>query len=267
MRAFGLRIFRIFAIAFLAYLAIQWSAARGFAWLGWTLAASLFAAWLALSLFQRKKRVRERREASWERAIYAPEKRAKAISELKKAIKALEPVKQRTRAEHARLSVLLAELLDADGDCQAAMAAVDQIGLTALPRLDAGLVRHTRAVTHLRASDAPGALAALAGRDISGDLELDQRLGLLEAYAQIESGEIEKGLAHADLVATAPGVDPTVITEARVVRAAALDALGKQEEALVVLAALGREALRPLAELGHPRVRALARTVLDGALL
>ena len=62
-------------------------------------------------------------------------------------------------------------------------------------------------------------------------------------------------------------MDPTVITEARVVRAAALDALGKQEEALVVLAALGREALRPLAELGHPRVRALARTVLDGALL
>jgi hypothetical protein len=119
----------------------------------------------------------------------------------------------------------------------------------------------------LRASDAEGALRALSGRDLSGDLELDQRLGLLEAYAHIESGQIEKGLSHADMVASSEGVDPTVITEARVVRAAALDALGKQEEALVVLAALGRDALRPLAELGHPRVRALARTVLDGALL
>ncbi len=267
VRVFGLRVFRIFATAFLAYLAIQWSSARGMPWLGWTVAASLFVAWLAFALFQRKKQVRERREAAWERAIYAPEQRPKAIAELKKALRALEPVKQRTRVEHARLSVLLAELLDAQGECQAAMEAVDRIGLTALPRLDAGLVRHTRAVTHLRASDAQGALKALEGRDLSGDLELDQRLGLLEAYAQIENGLIQQGLAHADLIASSPGVDPTVITEARVVRAAALDALGKQEEALVVLAALGREALRPLAELGHPRVRALARTVLDGALL
>jgi hypothetical protein len=265
VRAFGLRIFRIVAVGFLAYLAIAWSSARGLPWVGWTIASSLFVAWLALTLFQRQKSLRARREARWERAIYDADKRARALPELKRALKQLEPVRQKTRLEHARLSVLLAELLDAEGEHAAAMAAVDGIGLSALPRLDAGLVRHTRAVTHLRGGDATGALAALSQRDPSGDVELDQRLGLLEAYAHIELGQVQKGLAHADMVAASPGVDPTVITEARVVRAAALDALGKREEALVVLAALGRESLAPLADLGHPRVRALARVALDGA--
>jgi hypothetical protein len=265
VRAFSFRIFRILAIALVAYLAIAWSTARGVPWIGWTIAVSFLVALLALSLFQRQHRGRAKREASWERAIYEADRRGKAIGEIKRELKGLEPVKQRTRADHARLSVLLAELLDADGDSAAAMAAVDGIGVTALPRLDAGLVRHTRAVTHLRAADPVGAQKALDGREPSGDLELDQRLGLLEAYALIELGEVDKGLAHADAVARTPGVDPSVVIEARVVRAAALDAMGKREEALVVLAALGRDSLAPLAELGHPRVRALARTVLDGA--
>jgi hypothetical protein len=60
------------------------------------------------------------------------------------------------------------------------------------------------------------------------------------------------------------GVDVSVRTEARVVRAAALDALGRREEAMVVLAALGRESLTPLSRLGQPRVRALAREILEG---
>jgi hypothetical protein len=265
VRALTLRIARIFAVALLAYLAIAWSSARGMPWVGWTLAASLLVALLALSLFQRQRHGRARREASWERAIYDAERRGKAIGELKREIRRLEPVKQRSRAEHARLSVLLAELLDAEGEHEAAMATVDGIGVSALPRLDAGLVRHTRAVTHLRAADPQGAQRALEGREPSGDVELDHRLGLLEAYAYIELGHVQKGLDHADGVARAPGVDPSVIIEARVVRAAALDALGKREEALVVLAALGRESLAPLAELGHPRVRVLARQVLDGA--
>jgi hypothetical protein len=265
VRALSLRVFRILAITLLAYLAIAWSTARDVPWVGWTFAVSLLVALLALSLFQRQRRGRAKREARWERAIYDADRRGKAIGELKRELRGLEPVKQRTRADHARLSVLLAELLDADGDSAAAMAAVDCIGVTALPRLDAGLVRHTRAVTHLRAGDAAGAQQALEGREASGDVELDQRLGLLEAYAQIELGDIDRGLAHADAVARSPGVDPTVVVEARVVRAAALDAMGKREEALVVLAALGRDSLAPLADLGHPRVRALARTVLDGA--
>lgn len=265
MRAFGFRIFRIVAVALLAYVAISWSTARGLPWIGWSVAVGLLVALLAWGIIEKSRHTRALQEARWERAIYEPVHRDRAISELKRAIRRLEPVKPKQRAEHARLSVLLAELLDAEGEHRQAMDAVDNIPLAALDRLNAGLVRHTRAVTHLRGGDAQGARQALEGREPTGDLELDQRLSLLEAYADIELGEVQRGLEHADQVSKAADADPTVLTEARVVRAAGLDALGKREEALVVLAALGRESLAPLADLGHPRVRALAKQVLEGA--
>lgn len=252
-------------IAFVAYVAIAWSRARGIPWLGWTIAVSVLSVWLGFALVQRHRQSKQLREARWERAIYEARGRARAIAEVKRAVKKLEPVRQAGRAEHARLSVLLAELLDADGDYAAATRAVDEVVITALDKLDAGLVRHTRAVTHLRASDPEGALRALDERTPSGDLELDQRLDLLEAYARIELGDVDAGLARAEAISHLAAADPSVITEARVVRAAALDAKGRREEALVALAALGRESLAPLAELGHPRVRALAKVALDSA--
>jgi hypothetical protein len=55
------------------------------------------------------------------------------------------------------------------------------------------------------------------------------------------------------------------VAEARVVRAAGLDAAGRREEALVVLMALGRDTLGPLAELGQPRARELAKAALEGS--
>ncbi len=264
MRALAIRIFRIFAIALLAYVAIAWAYQSGRLWLGYTIAVAILSAWLGFSLLRIGKTARARREARWEEAIFDGLKRTRVIHEVQRAIKKLTPVRQRSRVEHAKLSILLAELLDAQGDYPEAMAAVDSLALDALPPLEAGLVRHTRAVTHLRGGDAPGALRALAARALSGDRELDQRLTLLEAYAQIEAGQIEQGLHTADEIARQQGIDASVVTEARVVRAAALDALGRREEALVMLAALGRDALAPLSELGHPRVRSLAQTVLDG---
>jgi hypothetical protein len=47
--------------------------------------------------------------------------------------------------------------------------------------------------------------------------------------------------------------------------AVALDLLGRREEALVVITSLGRSSLEPLAELGQPRARALARAALSGS--
>jgi hypothetical protein len=264
VRALALRIFRIFTIAFAAYVAIAWAFKSGQLWLGYTIAVATFSVWFGFSLWRLSKTARVRREARWEEAIFEPAQRARAISEVQRAIKKLTPVRERARSEHAKLSVLLSELLDAQGDYPEAMAAVDGLALDALSAVEAGLVRHTRAVTHLRGSDALGALCALEGREPCGDRELDQRLHLLEAYARIELGEIERGLSTADEIAVQPGVEASVITEARVVRAAALDAQGRREEALVMLAALGRDALAPLSELGHPRVSALAQTVLDG---
>jgi len=264
MRALGFRTFRILAIAFTAYVAVAWAYQSGRVWLGYTIAAAVMGAWLGFTLLRVTKQSRQARELRWEDAIFEAARRPRAIREVQKAIRKLAPVNQRTRAEHARLSVLLAELLDAQGDYAEAMASVDALETGTLPALQVGLVQHTRAVTHLRGSDAQGALKALEARAPSGDQELDLRLGLLEAYAYIELGQIDRGLQTADAVTQRSGVDSSVVTEARVVRAAALDAQGRREDALVQLAALGRESLAPLSELGHPRVRELAKRVLDG---
>ena len=147
----------------------------------------------------------------------------------------------------------------------AAVAVIDAVALTALTPLESGLVRHTHAVVHLRAGDAAGALRALGARESTGDRELDQRLLLLEIYARVEQGDHAFGQAEAEKLALSDDVHESVAAEARVVWAAALDAAGKREDALVVLMALGRESLAPLAELGQPRARALARAALEGS--
>ena len=134
---------------------------------------------LGASLLQGRLGSREKREAplgKW-RCSYRPSG-LRAIADVRRALRALLPVKQRTRSEHTRLSVMLAELLDAHGEYDEASSVVDAIPLDALSPLEVALVRHTRAVTHLRGEDAAGALRALVGRDASGDLELDQRLSI-----------------------------------------------------------------------------------------
>ncbi len=259
-----MRISRVFVVALLASGAIMVCSARDMAWLGWTIAVGLLSAVLGSNLLGRRFWSREAREARWERALFRAEKRPQAIAGVRAALRKLTPVRQRTRGEHTRLSVLLAELLDAHGQYDEAAAVVDALPLSALSPLEVALVRHTRAVTHLRASDAPGAMRALDGRTPCGDLELDQRLTLLESYAKLELGDPPYALKRATELENTPGVDESVVLEARVVRAAALDALGRKEEALVALAALGRESLAPLADLGQPRVKALAQTVLEG---
>ena len=145
MRALALRIFRIFAIAFAAYVAIAWAYQSGRLWLGYTIAVAILSAWLGFSLLRLTKTARVRREARWEEAIFEPAQRSRAISEVQRAIKKLTPVRQRARSEHAKLSVLLSELLDAQGDYAEAMAAVDGLLLDALPAVEAGLVHHCRA--------------------------------------------------------------------------------------------------------------------------
>jgi hypothetical protein len=251
-------------VALLAAGAIVWSKARGLPWLGWTVAAGLLSVLLGVSLVQRLRRAHAGRETRWETALYAPDERPRAIQQLRRALRRLEPVKPRTRSEHTRLSLLLADLLDASGACAEASAVVASIPLSTLTPLEAGLVRHTHAVTRLRAADADGALAVLDGREASGDVELDQRLSLLETYARLELGDPARALSFASELEGTRGIDDSVALEARVVRAAALDALGRREEALVALAALGRDSLVPLADLGQPRVRTLAKVVLEG---
>ena len=264
MRSLALRLSRVFVVALAASAAIFWANSRGLGWLGWSIAVGLLSALFGINLFRTTFGKRGQRDARWEAALFAPEKRPRAIAEVRRALRALMPVKQRTRSEHTRLAVMLAELLDANGEYDEASAVVDPIPLETLSPLEAALVRHTRAVTHLRGEDANGALRALSGRTQSGDQELDQRLELLESYAKLELGDANSALKLAGELEQQRDVEESVVLEARVVRAAALDALGRREEALVTLAALGRDSLVPLADLGQPRIRALAKTVLEG---
>lgn len=265
MRLLVLRLSRILIVALAASLLLAWASARGLGWLGWSLALALIVGLLALALMRRLPVSRAARERAWEAALTQPKQRPRAIAALHKALGKRKPRSAIERAEHTRLSVLLAELLDAEGRYEEASAVVDALPLTQLSPVEVGLVRHTRAVTHLRGSDPEGALRALVERAPSGDVELDQRLTLLETYARLELGEAQAALTHAGELEGARDVDESVVLEARVVRAAALDALGRREEALVTLAALGRDSLLPLADLGQPRVRMLARLALAGS--
>jgi hypothetical protein len=252
-------------LACVVYVAIAWFRAAGRSALGHWIGAACVLLALGLGGFSVWRSQRTRREQLWEKAIYRPELRGRAVGQLEQALGRLVPITHATRSEHARLSVMLAELLDAQGRYEAAIATIDAVELTALSALEVGLVRHTRAVTHLRAGDAAGARRALGRREPTGDTELDQRLLLLEAYARIELGEVDWGLAEAERIILAQGTHESVVAEARVVRAAGLDAAGRREEALVVLMALGRDTLTPLAELGQPRARELAKAALEGS--
>lgn len=263
MRRLALRMSRIFVVALLATAVFAWAKSRGFSALGWAGVVGLFALLFGLAAWRMGFSSGPSREARWEAALFRPKQRPRAIAQLRRTLRRMTPVKQRSRSEHTRLSILLAELLDAEGQYREASAIVDALPLATLTPIEGALVRHTRAVTHLRASDPRGALEALSQRAASGDLELDQRLALLETYARMELGDPQLALAHAAELEGTRGIDDSVLLEARVVRAAALDALGRREEALVTMAALGRDSLLPLADLGQPRVRGLAKTVLE----
>jgi hypothetical protein len=255
---------RILALALLAYLAMLGASWLGSPWLGWSASGTLFGLYALAAWIQHRRRRRLLRESRWEQAIYEPAQRARVIAEVSAALAEAKARRVGARRDVVRLSVLLAELYDAGDDWAAARSVIDAVSLTGLSALDEGLVRHTRAVIQLRAADPAAALLSLIGRGPSGDAELDQRLELLEAYARVEQGEARSSLQQAELMARSEELDESVRTEARVVRAAALDALGRREDALVVLAALGRESLTPLSRLGQPRVRALARQILEG---
>ena len=265
MRKTIVRVGRAILLAFALYVALVWSERRDLPWVGYAVAGGLLAVLGVLSLRTSLARRRQQREDRWERALYDAALRPRAIRELSAHLRGVSRG-LRARSERARLSVMLAELHDADADYAAAMAVVDVVQLDGLSPLDAGVVSHTRAVVHLRGGDVAGALSALSGRAPSGDSELDARLDLLEAYARAERGETQAALDEAHRVEKLPALDPSVRLEARVVRAAALDVEGKREEALVTLAALGRESLRVLSDIGQPRVRELAKSVLDSSL-
>ena len=59
------------------------------------------------------------------------------------------------------------------------------------------------------------------------------------------------------------GGDAALIVEARVLRAAAMDAMGNRSDALDIIGTLGQEVIGMLVRFGQPRVQALANEAMD----
>jgi len=213
--------------------------------------------WRALRLGRRAER--------WADAVLDPAARPAAEREVRAELDRIAAADRTRHPERVRLTVLLAELLDAAERLVEAEALLLAVPIDDLPPVDAGVLRHGRAVLRLRAGDPAGARDVLREGPLrTGAPELDLRLELLDASAGLELGEAERALETATSVRRRAASDEALVVEARVVRAAALDALGNREDALAVLRTFGPELIDMLEKLGQPRVRALAGAARGG---
>jgi hypothetical protein len=253
----GLRVLRIVFVAALAFGAYRVLAPRGLAWVMVPVAFVAMALLVTIEVLRwRARRARARAESLWEDALLDASLRPDAIAQLRKRLAAA-----REATNRAHLRVALAELLDADGRCAEASDVLADVELGVLPGVDAAVVRHARAEIALRQGAHDAAREALAGRPVAcGDDELDVRLDLLAAQVDVELGAAESALGVAARVG-AQTTDADLARDAALVRACALDALGRRAEALALVRAIDAELLPVIATLGAPRVRALIEAV------
>ncbi|MCZ7684074.1 MAG: hypothetical protein M5U28_37005 [Sandaracinaceae bacterium] len=262
MRGWMFRILRVAFIAAAAWLAFHLLRPQG---LGWTVpvaAAVAALAWIAFRMMQvRRHREEDSRADRWAEALMDPPLRPGAIRELRAELGALDGKKHAAR--HARLTLVLAELLEADGDPAAAREALGAVRLGALTERTRTMVQHARAVAALSAGDVEGAAELLDALAPVGERELDLRVRALRGFVLAEKGEAERALELAEELRIDAASDADLRMEARVLKAVALDVAGDRADAVKVLRALGEEMLGVLLVLGLPRVRELADLALD----
>ena len=253
MKHAGLRVLRIVFVAALAFGAYRYLAPRGLAWVMIPVAILVMALLITIEVLRfRARRARARAESLWEDALLDASLRPAAIAQLRKRLAAA-----REAVNRAHLRIALAELLAADGERAEAADVLADIELGALPGVDAAVVRHARAELALRQGAHEAARDALAGRPVAcGDDELDVRLDLLAAQVDVELGGAESALAVAERIGRA-ATDADLARDAALVRAAALDALGRRDEALALVRDLDPALRAALAALAAPRVRGL----------
>lgn len=269
MRKLGYRLLRIVVVAVAAWAGYVLLAPYRLGWVVLPAALAVLVIESVVLWLRARRRALYSREEAWLAAALDPARRPKAIREIREAITAMGPTARMSRPQRAdlfRTRLLLVELLDADGKKDEALATIASVEGEGLDALEAGLAHHARAKVHLRAGDAQAALDGLAKRaPRTGDAELDARLELLEAAAKVELGQAEDAMATATRVRKAAGDDADLATEARLVRAAALDALGRRDEAVGILRTLDDDVVESLAQWGNPRVRSLASASREGS--
>lgn len=263
MRGWLMRILRVVFIGVAAWLAYQFLSPDGLGWIVPVVAAVAAAAWIAFRMLQlRRLRAEDAQADRWAEALMDPPLRPSAVRELRAQLDALDAKKRASR--HARLTLVLAELLEADGDPKGAMEALERVQLDGLPERTKTMVRHARAVAALSAGDVGAASEMLDGlTGLSGDRDLDLRVRALRGFVLAEKGEAERALEIAEELRVDAASDADLRMEARVLKAVALDVSGDRADAVKVLRALGEEMLGVLLVLGLPRVRELADVALD----
>lgn len=256
---------RVLAVAIFATLLYFGLDAFGYAWAMVPIATLILLIWLAETARMRwQARKREESWDRWEAAVNAEESvRDQAIAEVREALEKSRRLGPRLRLEQAHLSVILAELLDAAGRPAEGSRVLTRVKIDELEPGQAAVVRHAKAVAYLAAGDVENADLTLRVRGSrSPEADVEARLDFLVLMVAIEKGEAQRALDEAAGIAKAHPQDPTLADDARVVEAAALDALGKRDEAIAKLRPLGKETLTALARLGQPRVRPLAKDAL-----
>jgi hypothetical protein len=252
-----LRTLRVVFVAGAAWLGWRLASPSGYGWLVPVVAGIAVAIWIAIR-YLRRSRSEDARADRWAEALLDPPRRPEAIREITASLpSAKDP------SEHARLTLVLAELLEADGEPKKAIDAIDAVPKGRLPPRVRAMLAHAKAVASISAGDLDGARSALETANAPcGDASIDARIELLSAVILAEQGEGERALELAEKVRSSAHQDADVKIEARVLKAVALDVLGDRDDALKVMRALGRDMLEVLSVLGLPRVRELSQAAL-----
>lgn len=260
MRAGIYRVLRIALVAGAAWLGYRWLAPMGLGWVVLAVAGAAAGGWLVMRLVRvRRDRALDARADRWAEALLSPPHRPAAIRE----IRAARDAARATPAEHARLTLVLAELLEADGDAKDAVEVLAEVSTAPLAPPLRAVIRHARAVAHLSAGEPDAARRALdEDAEPSGDRAMELRPRMMRGPIAAETGnaaEAKKVAAEAKEEALD---DEDLRVEARVLEAVAFDAAGQRAEAVTRMRRVGDDMLEVLAVLGLPRVRALATEAL-----
>jgi hypothetical protein len=253
----GLRLIAVTLVAMLAYRFLE-PRGQGF----WVLIALVVIGlgWVALrARVLRRRRLEDAREDRWAEALLDASKRPAMREELRRDREALD-TRHKPHA-HARLSLLLAELLDADGERSEARRVLAGVDRNRLGGPMLATVLHARASLCVAEGDADAAEALLATLPEELDEVMEARIEVLRGGIALERGDAEAALEIAADVRDRTR-DRDVRVETQLLKATALDALEDREDALRVMRALDGDTLTALAALGFPRVKPLAEAAL-----
>jgi hypothetical protein len=251
---------RIAVVAAIAWVLYHVLAYFGYGWVMVPLGIVVALLW-ALESWRMGQRRKERVAAwdRWEAAVLDDAARPTAIQEVREELRKAFRLGSRLRVDQAHLSVILAELLDASGRAEEACEVLARVPLDELDASRRAVVRHAKVVAQISAGRHDEAEATLRAHKPPTEPDLDARFELLGRMLRIEKGEAEAALEGLDgVLAKVPGDETGLADDVLVVRAVALEALEKGDEAVAEMRKLEPVVLASLAKVGAPRVRALA---------